>query len=125
MFSFGKVTYFRVLQDIGKLFLMRFQDEDDWVVAESLFAIFEVFDDFHQDVFDSLNMMDALQQMAGYLPGRVRDIRILYTSWVSYLFVQIKEKVSQNADPAVVERLDETLMNVNGFMDYKRQQKTA
>jgi len=93
-----------VIHDIGVALLKALEDPSGWVSTEAVDVIFAVFDDYYDEVVINLKMLEKLQQYNVYITQKMKEG---------------KGKI----DELLTDRLDEAMLNIPQFIEYKLSQK--
>eukprot|EP01125_Pyxidicula_operculata_P008560 TRINITY_DN2866_c0_g1_i1.p1 TRINITY_DN2866_c0_g1~~TRINITY_DN2866_c0_g1_i1.p1 ORF type:complete len:593 (+),score=118.62 TRINITY_DN2866_c0_g1_i1:3-1781(+) len=93
-----------VVKEVAQTLLKSLDDPSGWVITEALDLIYALFDDYYQEVYDELNFQ---QKLKDFLP-RIKN--------------QLKEAQGQVSE-LLYERLEEAVINIPAFLEYKRKQR--
>jgi len=94
----------QVIQDIGVALLKALEDPSGWVSTEAVDIIFAVFDDYYDEIVTNLKMLEKLQQYYHFITQKMKEDK-------------------GKMDALLVDRLDEAMLNIPQFIEYKQSQK--
>eukprot|EP01133_Synstelium_polycarpum_P005705 gene5705-6590_t len=94
-----------ILREIGQLLLFCLNDPSAEIIAESLNSIFDIFAEPHVNtIFKELNMLSVLDSFVPHLRNKIKTDR-------------------RKIDRSLLDRLDESRINLTRFIAYKKAQK--
>ena len=79
-------------------------DNSGWVIVEALDVVFSVFDDNFPETVEKVKLLPTLQTFLPFLARKLKDGQ-------------------GQIDPELYEKLDEALVNIEPFLQYKKQQQ--